>query len=666
MSPKTVQINTEIDYVKAVEKLNLMAYHYYTLDDPIATDSEYDELYFLAEAYEKENNHIHPHSPTQRVGDNVLDGFEKIENIEKMFSLDDIFSNDELLKWGEGKDDILFYSEPKYDGLSLNLLYDNGVLISAGTRGDGKVGENVTKNVYHVKGVPLNIEYTGRIEIRGEVVIFKDDFESINNERVKAGKKVFANERNSASGALRSLDPVDVKRANLRFTPYGVGYHELDIDKQSDIFKWILTQGFTSWGTNNGDMLCKGIADVEAHYQDMINHRNDYPMLLDGMVIKADSIELQEELGFTSKYPKWAVAYKFPAIEKSTRILEVIQQVGKTGTITPVAIVEPVNIEGAVVERATLHNYVEIAKKDIRIGDKVSIIRSGDVIPKILSVFTAVRDGSEEEIIAPTICPECGTHLIKPKLYKSDEEATAIRCPNIHCKGVINTAIAYSVSKKALNMDGFGESTVEALVEKGLIEKLEDIFSLREEELLTLDKFGVRKAKKTLKAIESAKGCELWRFINALNIETVGERASQKIVKAIGEKSIAEDIDFNTLIAIEDIGDAMAKRYVEFFTEHYNDIIKPLYDIIKPVYEVKTLASNSFEGINFVITGTLSQPRDYFKAIIESHGGKVSGSVSKKTSYLLCGEDAGSKKDKAQKAGVTILDENAFNALLRD
>lgn len=654
-------------YLKNIDLANKWSYAYYTLDKPEATDYEYDMLMKEIKKYEEENEFIHPMSPTLRIGDSVLTGFEKTTHIEKLYSLKDIFDVTELSEWVQKVKkeypEVEFYSEPKYDGLSLNLLYEDGRLSIAGTRGDGSEGENVTKNIPYILGIPMTIPYKGKIEIRGEVVIFKEDFEQINKERVLAGKEEFANERNAASGSLKSYDSVAVKRSRLRFCPYGIGYHEIDFLKQTEIAEWIFSQGFIKWDANSINVF-KFEEEIESLYQKMNSERNTFRMLLDGMVIKINQLYIQEGLGFTVKVPKWALAYKFPAVEKTTIIKNVVFQVGKTGAITPVAEIEPVDILGTIVSRATLHNFDEIKRKDFRIGDSVSIIKSGDVIPKILYSFKARRTGSEKMINEPSQCPCCGSQTEKAKLFDSTEDSAILKCTNKTCPAVVIAKLQSATDKKALDIKDLGDSTVEQLVNEGLVSTVKDFYSLKMEDLLKLEGFQKRKAEKLLAGVENTKGIDLSKFIKMLDIELIGERASVKISKALGFKAISSELTEADLLNVEDIGNAMATNYISFLKENIDEI-NILKDIIKPTFkEEKIEAHENFLGKSFVITGTLSKERDYFKKLIESKGGKISSSVSKKTDFVLVGSDAGSKEDKAKELGITILSEQDLENMI--
>lgn len=665
-------------YLEAVNTLNAWAYAYYTLSNEIATDKMYDDLYFQVKAYEEANpSEVSPLSPTQRVGDTVLEGFEKSKHIAKMYSLDDVFNEEEFLEWANKIKiefpNAVFYAEPKYDGLSLNLLYENGDLVKATTRGDGETGENVTANIPHVKGIPLHIAYKGKIEIRGEVTIFKADFAKVNELRIESGKEMFSNERNAASGALRSYDSISVKNANLKFTPYGLGHSDIAFKEQHESYDWVMSQGFVNWGTNNLVRKSLDPQDIVKEYQEMIVTRDSFPMLLDGMVVKVDQKAIQEELGFATKYPKWGIAFKFPAVEAKTKVKDVILQVGKTGAITPVAIVEPTDFDGVVVERATLHNFSEIRRQDIKIGDTVTLIRSGDVIPKITGVFVLDRTGNEREILEPCNCPVCGAPVEKKKKFNSEEDSTAIYCSNQVCPAVVKERIAYAVSKKAFDIPGVGESVIEELVQKGFVSRVSDIFDLTVNDFLSLTGFKDRKAEKSYEAIQAVIGqTNMAKFINALDIELIGERASKKL--AANQKAVEliigstdEEPTIEFFESIEDIGSAMARNIVDFLLVNrvlINDLKNRVQPIIPDFTTSNINMDTAIAGKTFVITGTLSQSREHFAALIEANGGKLSGSVSKKTDYLLAGDKAGSKADKAKELGVTVLNEDSFTALI--
>ena len=646
------------EYITAIAQLNLYAKHYYVLDDPITTDEVYDKLYHEVVAYEAKNQHdILPNSPTQRVGDVISEGFTKEKHLSKMWSLEDIFNHEELEKWLEKTykldKNISFYCEPKYDGASLDLLYENGKLVKGITRGDGTVGELITQNVKTIRSIPLVIEHKERIEIRGEVVLFKEEFERINKERLKKGEQLFANPRNAAAGSLRQLDPKITASRNLVFLPYGVGINELEHKLLSDKMNYIYELGFRKPPLR---AITKGYDEIEAIYEQMQKERDSYAMMLDGMVVKVNQISAQIDMGYTVKVPRWAVAYKFPAVEKITRLKNIILQVGRTGAVTPVAIVEPTEIEGAIVERATLHNFDEIERMDIRIGDKVIILRSGDVIPKIVKVLVNERSGSEAKVQRPKNCPVCGSELL--------QEEVLIKCQNLTCEARVVNSIIYFASKPCLNIDGLGIKIVEQLFNAELVRSVLDLFELNMEKLLNLEGFKDKKAHNLLHAIENAKGRELWRFINALGIEHIGEVASKMIAEAFGLQYVQPSKE--ELIAIDGIGDEMAESYLEFMRVN-RETVEKLQEILQPVAPEKKeeAAENPFKSKTVVLTGTMSESRGAIKEMLESYGAKISGSVSKKTDFVIYGEDAGSKYDKAVSLDVATLTEEEMRQLIR-
>lgn len=646
---------TNTDYKTAVEQLKKYSYHYYVLDDPITTDEEYDILYHAVVAYEQVNpSNIIFDSPTQRVGDVPQDKFDKAYHLSRMWSLEDLFNREELETWvnriTKSYGEVQFYCEPKFDGASLNLIYDNGVLTQAITRGDGSIGEDVTQNAKTIQSIPLTIDYQERIEIRGEVVIFKEDFEKINEERLRNGESLFANPRNAAAGSLRQLDTRITASRHLVFMPYGIGFNTLEIKNLSERMEWVYALGFRNPHMTH---LCEKAEEIETFYHEMRIERDNFAMLLDGMVIKVDAIAVQDELGYTVKNPRWAAAYKFPAIEKLTRLREVILQVGRSGVVTPVAIVEPVSIEGVVVERSTLHNFDEIERKDIRIGDKVIILRSGDVIPKIVKVIVSERDGSEKIIPRPSHCPVCNSELL--------DEGALIKCQNLDCEARVVNSIIYFASKACLNIDGLGDKIVEALHQSGLVKEVSDLFSLTMEQLLSLEWFKEKKSRNLMNAIHAVKGCDCWRFINALGIEHIGEVASKTLCSAFG--TAFDTASGEEILALDGFGVEMVESILEFVRVNRNKI-ETLRRILTPVEPVKKIAvENPFKDKTVVVTGSMSVSRDIIKNMLEELGAKVASSVSKKTDFVIYGEDAGSKYDKAVELGVTLLTESEFRVL---
>ena len=659
------------DYKKAVETLKKWAYYYYVLDNPLVTDEEYDRLYKEVEEWEKAHpDKIDPTSPTQRVGDVVLDEFKKAKHITKMWSMEDVFSKEEFKEWHQRvekiiNDEFSYYIEPKFDGASLNLVYKDGKLIRAETRGDGDIGEDVTLNAKTIKSIPLEIEYKDLIEIRGEVVISKKDFDKLNEERIKRGEPTFANPRNAAAGSLRQLDVKVTASRPLIFYPWGVGYpievlnsdevseeqYRSDKEKFINKFKtyknlmdFVYSLGFKE-PPKRGE--CSDIECVYKKYDEFVEIRDDIPVMLDGMVVKVNELEFLEKLGYTTKYPRWMVAFKFPAVEKETIIKDVVIQVGRTGVLTPVAILEPVEIGGVVVERATLHNFDEIRRLDIRIGDHVIVIRSGDVIPKITKVLYHKRTGNEKPIPRPTHCPVCGAEVL--------DEGAIIKCQNLSCPARVVNTIIYFASKNCLDIEGLGEQVAKLLYEKGLVKDVRDLFKLKVEDLERLPGFARKKAENLINAIKRVKGVECWRFVNALGIEHIGEVASKKICDTFGVEFYKHSPE--EFYKIEGFGPEMVKSIAEYIKVN-KDKIEELIKLIEPKNpEKKEIKESSFKGKTIVLTGTMSKPRSKIKELLESFGAKVTNSVSKKTDYLIVGVDAGSKLEKAKKLGVKILTE---------
>ncbi len=666
-------IRNHEEYKKAVETLKKWAYYYYVLDNPLVTDEEYDKLYREVEEYEKAHpDEIDPTSPTQRIGDVVLDEFKKARHITKMWSMEDVFNENEFIDWvnrvkrAVGDENFTFYIEPKFDGASLNLVYKNGELIRAETRGDGEIGEDVTLNAKTIKTIPLNIDYKGLIEIRGEVVIKKEDFDKLNEERIKKGESTFANPRNAAAGSLRQLDPKITASRPLIFYPWGVGYpievlisdevseeeYKKDKEKFINQFKtyknmmdFVYSLGFKE-PPKRGECSASDTQCVLKKYNEFVEIRDDIPVMLDGMVVKVNDLSLLDNLGYTAKYPRWMVAYKFPAIEKETIIEDVVIQVGRTGVLTPVAVLKPVEIGGVIVERATLHNFDEIERMDIRIGDHVIVIRSGDVIPKITKVLYHKRTGNEKKIPRPTHCPVCGSEVL--------DEGAIIKCQNLSCPARVVNTIIYAASKNCLDIEGLGESVAKLLYEKGLVKDIRDLFKLKVEDLEKLPLFARKKAENLVNAIKKVKGIECWRFVNALGIEHIGEVASKKICDTFGVEFYKHDPE--EFYKIDGFGPEMVKSIAEYIKVN-KDKIEELIKLIQPTNPKKEAVNSPFTGKTIVLTGSMSKSRSEIKEMLENLGAHVTNSVSKKTDYVIVGKDPGSKFEKAKKLGITILNE---------
>ncbi len=647
---------TKEEYDKKIEKLISWAKAYYVFDEPLASDEEYDLLARECLDFEQNNPLLsNPNSPNKRVGGYVLDSFSKATHLSRMWSQEDIFDTKELEDWikraSKAGDELEFFIQPKFDGASLNLIYEDGVLKQAITRGDGSVGEDVTHNVLTIHSIPLKIEEKSLIEIRGEVVIKKDDFLKINEERLKNSEAPFANPRNAAAGSLRQLDSSITAKRKLYFTPWGVGQNSLNFSKTSDLMNYIFSLGFDEAPMQT---ICKDAVEIEEIYKNMVEKRDSFSMLLDGMVIKINNIDTQNSLGYTQKFPRWSCAYKFPAIEKTTKLKDIILQVGRTGVVTPVAIVNPVEIEGAVVERATLHNFDEIQRLDLKINDEIIIIRSGDVIPKITKVLKDRRDGTQIDILKPKECPDCKSELLI--------EDIMIKCQNLDCPSRVVNSIIYFASKNCLNIDGLGEKIVELLVNEKKIYDILDLYSLRYEDLQNLEGFKEKKINNLLNAIENSKNSELYRVLTALGIEHIGEVASKAICSKFGLALV--DVTYDDLISIDGIGEQMANSFLEFFRVNRDFVLK-LFEILNPKVTIKEEArENIFKNKTVVVTGTMSKSRDEIKTFLENLGAKVSSSVSKKTDFVIFGEDAGSKYDKAIELGVkTLSEEQMYSSL---
>ncbi len=647
---------TKEEYGVKVELLIKWAQAYYVMDNPIASDEEYDQLNRIVLSHEQTHpSHTHANSPTIRVGGMILDGFEKANHLSRMWSQEDVFNTKELEDWikraQKVSTNLEFYCEPKFDGASLNLIYENGLLKQAISRGDGSIGEDVTNNVKTIHSIPLQITHKGLIEIRGEIVIKKHDFKKINELRIQNNEASFANPRNAAAGSLRQLDPNVTAKRKLFFNVWGIGENSLDFETNSSMMTYIYSLGFAKPPMQT---ICHDVAGIEKIYHEIIEKRPSVEMMLDGMVVKINQLETQEELGYTVKYPRWSCAYKFPAVEKTTKIRDITLQVGRTGVITPVAIVTPTLIDGSTVERASLHNFDEIARLNLKINDEVIIIKSGDIIPKITKVLEDRRDGSQKDILRPIICPVCEQEVL--------DEGILIKCQNLDCESRVVNSIIYFASKNCMNIDGLGNKIVEQLVNEKIIVDILDLYSLKYEDLEKLEGFKEKKINNLLKAIKNTKGRELHRIINAMGIEHIGEVASKQICLEFGLDLI--NLDYEKLINLEGIGEQMANSFLEF-TRVNNTLIQKLFDLINPLVEIKIEAiENSFKGKTVVLTGSMTKSRGLIKKELETLGAKVSSSVSKKTDYVIYGEDAGSKYEKAIALSVETLTEDQMYNLL--
>ena len=647
---------TKIIYKENIKTLKEWADAYYEDDNPIASDEEYDRLYHEVLEYERLNpDMVDSSSPTRVVGGVVRSGFSKAKHIKRMWSMEDVFDTEEMEEWlkrvAKSAGEVEYFCEPKFDGISMNLLYDGGTLKSAITRGNGVEGEEVIDNIRTISSIPQTIGYKDLIEIRGEIVIRKDDFEIINQDRLKDGKSLFANPRNATAGSIRVLDSSITAKRRLVFYPWGLGQNRLKETLLSKRMEYIYNLGFIKPPYSKE---CRGIDDIEKFYCHLISKRDEIEVMMDGMVVKVDDTTLQEALGYTIKVPRWMCAYKFPAVERSTRVNSITLQVGRTGVITPVAELEPVDIDGAIVSRATLHNFDEIERKGLMVGDSVILIRSGDVIPKITKVLVERRDGSQKSIKRPTYCPTCQSELL--------DEKTLIKCQNLECSDRVIGAIIHFAQKKCMNIEGLGSKIVEQLVKEKIIKNILELYSIKPSDLEGLDGFKERRIERLLSAIESSRGKELSKLIFSMGIEHIGEVASRSIALEFGLRFI--DLEFDELISIDGIGDEMANSYLEFMRVNYNSI-KSLLEVITPKVEKKVeIEENIFKAKSVVLTGSMSVSRAIIKSMLEKLGAKVNSAVSKKTDFLIYGEDGGSKLDKAKKLGVEMISEEQMREML--
>lgn len=646
------------------EELWYHAKKYYVEAKPEISDYEYDLLLKELEKLEKEHpEFITVDSPTQRVAPEVSSHFEKFQHKIPMLSIENTYSLEELREFDkkmhrllELKEEIEYVVEPKIDGIAISLWYENGILQSGVTRGDGKTGELITANIRTIRSVPLKLlgENIPLFEVRGEVYLSRKEFDTINRERKETNEDPFANPRNAAGGTLKLLNPKIVSKRKLDFFAHSIGFTELKLQSQEKTFSL-----FKKWGlpVNEHIKTVKGIEAVCKICDNWDEKRRNLPYDIDGMVIKVNSIEHQSILGSTSKAPRWLVAYKFPPDEVETKLKEITVQVGKGGTLTPVAVLEPVQLAGTTVSRASLHNYEDIERKDIRIGDSVIIMKAGEIIPQVMKAKKEKRTGKEIPITPPKNCPACGSDIV----IHGDE--TYIRCKNSECTGGIKSKLRFSASRKAMNIKGLGGKIIDQLVDRGLISNFADLYSLKEEDLLALERMGKKSATKVLQEIQKSKKNEFGKVICSLGIMHVGERASQILSQNYSDINLLMEATSEKLQSIPEIGEVIADSIVRFFKSNTGkETIEKLKNAgvtLKNTAPNRDTRDSIWNKKNVVLTGTLQNyKRDELKEIIEKAGGKVSGSVSKKTDFVIAGEKAGSKLAKAQSLGVEVLTED--------
>lgn len=648
------------------ESINYHSYRYHVLDAPEIDDYKYDMMMRELEKLEAENPElVTPDSPTQRIGGAPLKEFNQVNHAVPLQSLQDVFSFEELRDWdarvrnGLGEE-FEYIVELKIDGLSVALLYEEGRFTRGATRGDGLVGEDVTLNLRTVKSIPLKIKDNNLLEVRGEVYLPKKGFEELNEKREEANLSLFANPRNAAAGSLRQLDPKVTADRPLDIFIFNVQRYEGgEFETHLESLDYLKSIGFK---VSPERVKCKTIDEVYETIKRMGDMRGDLPFEIDGVVIKVDSLSQREVLGTTAKTPRWAVAYKFPAERKKTRLKDIIVNVGRTGALTPMAILEPVRIAGSTVSKTTLHNEDYIKMKDIRIGDNVIIQKAGDVIPEVVESVKEDRIGAEVEFKMPAVCPDCGAPV------EREEGEVAVRCTNVACPAQQRRAIQHFVSRDAMNVDGLGPQIIDQLLDNNLIHDSSDLYYLKFEDLIELERMGEKSVQNLLNALDNTKENDLDRLINALGIRYVGQKAGKNLARHFGTMDKLIESSKDELLQVEEIGDKMADTVWDFFRNEKN--IEFINKLKSAGVNMASKASASgkpqiFAGLTFVLTGTLpGYKREEAAEIIESLGGKVSGSVSKKTSYVLAGEEAGSKLVKAEQLGVKIIDEAEFRKML--
>jgi DNA ligase (NAD+) len=647
---------------------------YYVMDSPEISDREYDVLFRKLERLENEYpEFVTPDSPTVRVGGKALEKFDQTSHAMPMLSLSNIFDERELIDFDArtrkllGRIDVVSYLvEPKLDGVAIELVYQNALLVSAGTRGDGSTGEDVTSNVKTIKAIPLSLRALGLLseasllDIRGEVFMTRSDFDSLNKERDEMGQPSFANPRNAAAGSLRQLDPRITAQRRLSFRAHGIGRIEgASVKTQIELLHALFDLGVP---TNlEHSMLCHGVEAVLNHYRTLNEIRDNLQFEIDGAVIKVNSLDWQSELGTKSRSPRWAVAYKFEPLQAETKVVRIEVGVGRTGVLTPVAIMEPVTVGGVTVSRATLHNQDEIDRKDIREGDIVVIQRAGDVIPEVVRVKSEFRDTHSQPYNIPEQCPVCGSDAVRL------EGQAAKRCVNSSCPARLKETIKHFASRDAMDIEGLGEKLVERLVDERLVKDPADIFYLNVDTLTAMERMGKKSANNLVNAINRAKLVSLDRFIFSLGIPLVGASAARLLSQSFGDLDSLSEKDATGLMKIPGIGPEVAQSVVSFFTEQRNIVMieRLLAAGVSPGNEnrLANVDNGILQGKTVVFTGSISIPRGSAKKMVEEAGGIVGSSVSKKTDFVVVGEDPGSKLEKAREFGIRILSENEFIAL---
>jgi DNA ligase (NAD+) len=670
MAKVTVAIRNESETLR--EKLRYHEYRYHVLDDPEISDAAYDRMMVrLKELEAAFPELVTPDSPTVRVGGPPREGFTTVRHARAMLSLDNAFSFDALKDWdrrvreGTGREKIEYIAEHKFDGLSISLQYEDGVLVHGVTRGDGTTGEEVTANVKTIRSIPLRVDAAllkkvnlpKSFEVRGEVMMTRKSFEALNRQQEETGGKIFVNPRNAAAGAVRVLNPAITAQRNLDFFSY-----YLFVDGKEPFAKHsesLLALKEMRFRASDDWKLCDGIDTVNKYCEAWDSKREKLRYAIDGVVIKVNSTGLQSELGFTSKAPRWAIAYKYPAGQETTIVRDIIVQVGRTGSLTPVAILEPVQVGGVTVSRSTLHNMDEVERLGVQIGDTVLVERAGEVIPHVLKVM---KEGANRKpFLMPKKCPECGSTIHRV------EGEVAYRCVNAACPAKRKESLLHFAGRHAMNIDGLGDKIVDQLVDKGMVKDVADLYELKLEGVANLERMAEKSAQNLLDEIEGSKKNPLSRLIYALGILFVGERTGQLLAEHFSSVEELAEATQEELELVTEVGPKVSTSITDFFSEPANQkLIKKLREAgVRPTAEKREVKSQKFAGKSFVFTGGLAnRSREEAGEIVQQHGGKVSGSVSKKTDYVVVGTDPGSKQDKAKELGVTILSEKEFEKLV--
>ena len=642
------------ELIREIEKHN---YNYYVLDNPTISDSEYDKLYYSLVDLEKETGIILPYSPTQRVGDTVLEGFTKKRHEVPLYSLNKVRDFSDLEEWCNDMRKVDkttdFAVEYKFDGLNLVIEYENGLFKSATTRGNGSIGEDVSLQVKTIKTVPLQIKFKGRLIVQGEGMMTNKSFAEYN----KTATEKLKNPRNAVAGAIRNLDVKETAKRNLDFFCYSILLCEGEkFTTQKQMHEFLVENGFQ---TGNYFKICTDVKEIIHCINEIDLVKSKLDVMIDGMVIKVNNVAPREDIGFTAKFPKWAIAYKFEAQEATTLLKNVVWQVGRSGRVTPIAELEPVELAGATIRRATLNNIDDIRRKDVYINARVFVRRSNEVIPEIMGL--AEKNENSVKIVEPDLCPCCKSKLVKrgPLLY----------CENhLGCRDQVVDRLSHFTSREAFNIEGLSEKTIEALYDNLGVRKESDLFKLKLEDLLKLENFQEKKSKNIINSLQNSKNVEFYRFLLALGIAEVGVKTAKDIAKHFKTLDNLKNASKEEILKIDDIGEIIADNIYNFFKERYNiDEIDSLFGCGVKIKEVELLQTNpNITGKTFVLTGTLTKPRGEVETLIESLGGKTSSSVSKNTDYVLAGESAGSKLDKARALGVRIINEEEFNDLLKN